>query len=90
MNEQYEKSIYRIGGRLIESHAMTVHNTQAEAEWATIQHYAKTEGKYAYRITRLVMTETETGWQRVGATHIFNGRKVSEGEWTNAVRGLKS
>ena len=86
MNEQYQADIYRIGGRMVQSHAVTVHETQAEAEWATIYHYMETEGKFAYKITKCVMTDTETGWQRVGATHILNGRKVSEGEWLEGVR----
>lgn len=89
MNEQYETSIYRIAKKVMNSQVTMVHETKKEAEWFAVNHFTVTEGKYAYRIMRCVLVEDE-GWHRVGATHIFNGRKVSEGEWTNAVRGLKS
>lgn len=89
MNEQYEMTYHLLDNTLGNSRGGSVRDTEAQAEWAALDHYAKTEGKFAYRITRCVLVEGE-GWHRVGATHILHGRKVSEGEWVTALRGLKS
>ena len=86
MKTIYEVTASPIGDRA-GAQVSTRHETETEAEWSAVHHYVKTKGKYAYQIMQCVKTETETGWQRVGATYIVGGRVVTESEWLEAVRG---
>jgi hypothetical protein len=85
------KTIYQVTASPIgdrgASQVDTIHKTETEAQWSAIEHYVKTEGGYAYRIMKCVLTKTEGGWQRVGATYIVGGRLVTEPEWLEAGRG---
>jgi hypothetical protein len=84
--EQYELTWHLLGNDWGNSRGGSVHDTQTRAEWASLEHATKHEGKYAYRITMCVEVEGE-GWHRVKATHILNLRKVSESLWLQAVKG---
>ena len=83
--EQYELTYHLLGDDWGNTRGGSVHDTQTEAEWASLEHATKHKG-YAYRITRCVEVEGE-GWHRVSATHILNLRKVSEEAWVKAVKG---
>jgi hypothetical protein len=86
MNEQYEMTYHLLGKHRADNNSRggSVRDTQAQAEWVALEHYAQNEGRYAYKIMKCVLVEGE-GWHRVGATYILNGCKVSEEAWLKEV-----
>ena len=86
MNEQYEMTYHLLGNDWGNTRGGSVRDTEAEAQWAALEHATTHKGNYAYKIMKCVLVEGE-GWHRVGATYILNLRKVSEEAWLKAVKG---
>ena len=65
----------------------TFHETQDQANWWIVEHYAEENGAHAYQVLLARDTETGEGIFWCDPYFIVDMKKVTESEWLQAVKG---